>query len=196
MPIENSLSYRFFGLLINFVNCYEPNCLELIRPEYFLCTQSSVLLLWQPLGSLKLFIWVRTWKCACVCLCCPARWGETTGKIDAACAPFSAKTVIMACHYAAQNKGEPCSSRRAGDVLLPLFTPQLITILLDTLQTARRQPSHVCVHEMEGREGRVCVCVRQRDRKANCEGVNARTLLICPRFTASSLRKNRGLSPL
>lgn len=165
---HNQLSAFFIVLLINFVNCYESSCLEVIRPEYFACTKfnSSVLLLWQTLGSLTHFIWVHTWKCACVCLCRPARWGEATGKIDAACAPFSAKTVIMACHYGAQNKGEPCSSRRAGDVLLPLFTPQLITILLNALQTARRQPSHVCVHKMEGREGRVwvCVCVRVFDR--------------------------------
>lgn len=44
-----------------------------------------------------------------------------------------------------------CSSRRAGDVLPPLFTLQLITILLNALQTARRQPSHVCLLR--------CVCV-------------------------------------
>lgn len=93
-----------------------------------------------------------------VSACAALRGGEAKGKVDAACAPFSPKTVIMACHYGVQNKGEPCSSRRAGDVLLPLFTPQLITILLNTLQTARRQPSHVCVHETEGREGRGCVC--------------------------------------
>lgn len=119
-----------------------------------------------------------TWKCACVCLCCPAKWGEAKGKVDAACAPFSAKTVIMACHYGVQNKGEPCSSRRAGDVLLPLFTPQLITILLNALQTARRQPSHVCVHETEGREGRGCVWDKGRER-LSVTGVNARTLRIC-----------------
>jgi len=69
----------------------------------------------------------------------------------------------MACHYGAQNKGEPCSSQRAGDVPLPLFTPQLITILVKALQTARRQSSHVCLL------GCVCV-VRVRERRSS-EGV-------------------------
>lgn len=68
----------------------------------------------------------------------------------------------MACHCGVQNKGEPCSSRGAGDVLLPLFTLHLITILLNVLQTAWRQPSHVCLL--------ACVCVYMRKRRSGGRG--------------------------
>lgn len=75
-------------------------------------------------------------------------------KVDAACAPLCTKTVIMACHYgAAEQRRALQQPGERGDVPLPLFTSQLITILLNALQTARRQPSHVCVHETLGRGG-------------------------------------------
>lgn len=48
------------------------------------------------------------------CPCYPASWGEGRGR-RCLCI-FSAKTVIMACHYGVQNKGEPCSSAAAGEL--------------------------------------------------------------------------------
>lgn len=87
--------------------------------------------------------------------------------------PLHTKTVIMACHYgAAEQRRALQQPGERGDVPLPLFTSQLITILADARQTAWRQPSHVCVHETLGEgwlggDKGVCVCVCQtKGRKA------------------------------
>lgn len=58
----------------------------------------------------------HTWKRSVGCMFTPAALrGEVRQRVEKVNAASSANTVIIVCHYGAQNKGEPCSSAAVGE---------------------------------------------------------------------------------